>query len=161
MSGITSNNLGRSSGLIKAAGGGSNTPAFFATPSANQTISKNTFTKMLFATEALDTDSAFASSVFTVPSGEGGLYCFYWNIRMPMDDGEESTTLINLDGNLVAFTGTQNYVGADNTPFYHVASTLLNLDAAAVCYLDMYVASGETRTTTASYCYFGGFKVIT
>ena len=161
MSGITSNNLGRSSGLIKAAGGGSNTPAFFATPSANQTISKNTFTKMLFATEALDTDSAFASSAFTVPAGEGGLYCFYNNIRMPLDDWEEAVTFINVDTEAVARTGTQNYPGADDTPFYHVASTIIELDAAAVCYLDMYVSSDETRTTTASYCYFGGFKVIT
>ena len=148
---------------IKAA----NTPAFFATAgTTTQTISNTTFTKMIFGTEILDTNSAFASSVFTVPAGEGGLYCFYNNIRMPLDDGEEAVTLINVDPDgssaaIVHATGTQNYPGADNTPFYHNASTIINLDAGDICFLSMYVTSGETRTTTASYCYFGGFKIIT
>jgi len=55
---------------IKAA----NTPAFSARESGQQTISHNTITNLTFGTEEIDTDSAFASNIFTVPSGQGGKY---------------------------------------------------------------------------------------
>ena len=52
-----------------------NTPAFMVYKSANQDLSDNTFVKVTFDTEVYDTNSAFASDKFTVPSGEG------WNYR--------------------------------------------------------------------------------
>ena len=52
----------------------SNTPAFSARESGQQTINHNTTTNLTFGTEEVDTDSAFASNIFTVPSGEGGKY---------------------------------------------------------------------------------------
>ena len=57
--------------------GGTNTPAFRATMSANQTgLSMSTQTKVQFNTETWDTGSCFDTSNyrFTVPSGEGGKY---------------------------------------------------------------------------------------
>ena len=45
--------------------GGANTPAFMAKPSGNISISNDTVTKLLFATEDFDTDSDYASSRFT------------------------------------------------------------------------------------------------
>ena len=59
-----------------------NTPAFLAFPSGNQTISAGAFTKMNFATEKYDTDSAFdtSTSLFTVPSGKAGKYFFYASV---------------------------------------------------------------------------------
>ena len=46
-----------------------NTPAFRVTNSSSQSIPTNTWTKVTFDTEDYDTDSAFASSTFTGPSG--------------------------------------------------------------------------------------------
>ena len=52
-----------------------NTPSFYATNgSTDQSINDGTQTKVDFGTEILDSDSAFASSRFTVPTGKGGKY---------------------------------------------------------------------------------------
>lgn len=48
-----------------AAGVAGNGPAFSAYPSATQSLTANTVTKLLFATEEFDTNSNFASSRFT------------------------------------------------------------------------------------------------
>ena len=58
-----------------------NTPSFFAYNSSNQSITNGVWTKMTFDTEMYDTDSAFASNTFTVPSGKGGKYFVFQNIR--------------------------------------------------------------------------------
>ena len=146
------------SGVLSA-----NTPAFYATAgTTNQTISNTTFTKMNFGTEILDTDSAYdtSASTFTIPSGKGGLYCFFNNIRMPLSNGEESAFMINVDGSNVLYSGQQNVLG-NNGSFYHQYSTLINVSAGDACYLNMYVTSTANRTTIASYCYFGAYKIIT
>jgi hypothetical protein len=54
--------------------GGTNTPAFAVKLSGDQTISNDTLTKITFDTEIYDTDNAFASNKFTVPSGKAGKY---------------------------------------------------------------------------------------
>ncbi len=54
-----------------------NTPAFAVTKSADQTVPDNTFTQITFDTEDFDTDSAFASNVFTCPSDKPGIYVFH------------------------------------------------------------------------------------
>ena len=62
-----------------AAVGGTNTPAFRAYLSSNQTINDATDTVVSLDSEDYDTDSAFDTSNyrFTVPSGEAGKYFFY------------------------------------------------------------------------------------
>ena len=54
----------------------SNTPRFLAlkSDSANQTISDATGTQVTFDVEVFDSNNAFASNAFTVPSGAGGSY---------------------------------------------------------------------------------------
>ena len=160
---ITSDGSGTitlSSGMITAVG--NNTPAFLATPSGTQTIANTTFTKMTFATEVLDTDSAYdaSASTFTVPSGKGGVYIFYCNMRMPLSDGEERTHMINVNGSNDLKTGTQFYPG-NNAPFYSTATQMLNLSAGDVCYQNVYVTSSGTRTTNVDYTYFGAYKLNT
>tara|TARA_R100001443_G_C3226285_1_gene147212 strand:- start:8 stop:523 length:516 start_codon:yes stop_codon:yes gene_type:complete len=61
-SGTFSNNLGVA-----------NTPRVIATGSS-LTLSDNSWTKLTFSTEVVDTDSAFTDSKFTVPSGKAGDY---------------------------------------------------------------------------------------
>ena len=143
--------------------GGANTPAFLATAgSTNQTIANTTSTKINFGTEILDTDSAYdtSASTFTIPSGKGGVYIFYCNLRMPLSNGEERSHFINVNNSDDLKSGTQFYPG-NNAPFYSTATTMLNLSAGDVCYQSVYVTSSGNRTTNASYCYFGGYKLIT
>jgi len=59
-----------------------NTPAFSARETSQQTISHNTVTNLTFGTEEIDTDSAFASNVFTVPSGAAGKYYLFAQINL-------------------------------------------------------------------------------
>ena len=71
---ITSDGAGNvtlSSGMQTAvqSAGATNTPAFLAFNGSAQTLSHNTSTKIVFDLEKFDTDSAFASNTFTVPSG--------------------------------------------------------------------------------------------
>jgi len=44
-------------------------------------LSQTTYTQVVFGTEVLDTDNAFASNTFTVPSGKGGNYLIGANIE--------------------------------------------------------------------------------
>jgi hypothetical protein len=60
----------------------SNTPAFSARETSQQTINHNTVTNLTFGTEEVDTDSAFASNIFTVPSGQGGKYYLECQINL-------------------------------------------------------------------------------
>jgi hypothetical protein len=54
-----------------------NTPAFHGMNNADQTISRDTFTKITFQEEAWDTNGAFADSRFTVPTGGAGKYAIF------------------------------------------------------------------------------------
>jgi hypothetical protein len=65
----------RGDNTFAAAGGGVNTPAFRAYQTSIQTGLQN-FSKILIPNEEFDTDNAFSSSRFTVPSGKGGIYHF-------------------------------------------------------------------------------------
>jgi len=49
-------------------------PYIRAFAAGTQTVANNTVATTLFATETFDTDSNFASGIFTVPTGAGGLY---------------------------------------------------------------------------------------
>ena len=60
-----------------AVAGGTNTPAFSAYQSSNQSIANTTMTTVIFNQEDYDTDNAFASNTFTVPSGKAGKYFLY------------------------------------------------------------------------------------
>ena len=72
---------GNTGGMTWASVGGTNTPSFFARSSSSQTPSNNTSTLVVLGTEVFDTDSAFASNTFTVPSGKAGKYFFQGNVR--------------------------------------------------------------------------------
>ena len=60
------------------ANGIKNVPAFLASLSSSQSLSHNTYTKIVCDSESFDTDTAYDTSTgrFTVPSGEAGKYYF-------------------------------------------------------------------------------------
>ena len=73
---LTSAGAGQPPAFETLSAGTDGTPNFFVYLSGNQTISDQTLTKITWDTEDFDSDSAFASNKFTVPSGEGGVYNF-------------------------------------------------------------------------------------
>ena len=85
MSGITSDNVGRASGLIKAAGGETNKPAFFVNRSTAQSVDNDTWTKIECQNEIFDTDSCYDNSsnyVFTPTTA--GYYFFFAQLMFPV-----------------------------------------------------------------------------
>ena len=75
-SGVTIANAGTATGF-----GGDNTPYVVARPNGNQTISSSTWTTVSLGTEILDSDNAFSSNTFTVPSGKAGKYLISYSVR--------------------------------------------------------------------------------
>ena len=142
-----------------------NTPAFLLLSSGNTTISDNTWTKLTFATETLDTDNACADSKFTVPSGEGG----YYQISFSMNMGGATDG----NGNYVQYKLYKN--GSEQTNFgvsfnSSGSPTIIEemdlcfsgiINLAATDYLEVYgrmdVPSGSVTTNTGHFC---GIKVI-
>ena len=143
-----------------------NTPAFFANASTNQDISSATATKVTLGNEAYDTDSAFADSKFTVPSGEAGKYFFNFAIdchALSVDNLEIGQAMIYKNGSLVS----EHILDFRDHPIRRasVASTLV-LDLSVSDYIELYTnirdASGSPRITGDSgiSTYLGGFKII-
>ena len=66
---------------VTISGGLTNTPSFYVYKNAVQAIADRTETVVTWQVERFDTDSAFASNTFTVPSGKGGKYLFNVGIR--------------------------------------------------------------------------------
>lgn len=142
-----------------------NTPAFVIRLSSAQTISDNTATKVTFDTEDVDTDSAFASNKFTVPSGKAGLYKF--DVLVRLDAGSNG----NL-GSSIAYlykNGTANHiVFNDHATGYAKAITMninsiLNLSEGD--YIEVYVAcntvnNGNATVTHNKYAVFSGHKLL-
>ena len=70
---------------VTISGGLTNTPSFYVYKNAVQAIAHATETVVTWQVERFDTDSAFASNTFTVPSGKGGKYLFNAAIRWDTD----------------------------------------------------------------------------
>ena len=148
-----------------ASAGGDNTPSFFARGSGTQAIADQTWTKVTLDTENWDTDSAFASDKFTVPSGEGGKYQFtYGGCMSELDDGEYYQFVLYKNGSEWSggnqlgkvqdrMTGTNLGTSGNGT----VAMTLVATD-----YVELYTyhTEGGTNNLLNNQCYFQGFKLI-
>jgi len=146
--------------------GGDLTPSFFANASTNQDISSATSTKVTLGNEAYDTDSAFADSRFTVPSGEAGKYFFNFAIdchSLAVDNLEIGQAMIYKNGSLVS----EHVLDFRDHPARRasVASTLV-LDLSVSDYIELYAnirdASSSPRITGDSgiSTYLGGFKIL-
>jgi hypothetical protein len=80
---------------------GTNTPRFLAYNSTDTTaISDATYTTVVFDTELIDSDTAFATNTFTVPAGEGGVYYFHSSVECG------DNTLGYLNSNAIRFRKT-------------------------------------------------------
>ena len=150
-----------------AVAGGDNTPAFFATNGATrQTLSHQTTTKIDFGTEIYDTDSAFASSRFTVPSGQAGKYFIYASADIfgGSNDIETISFYVYKNGSLF---GLKSFNGNPNARLRRLNINFsYSFDLSVNDYLEFYVQADtagagsmdirENNSTT----FFGGYKLI-
>jgi len=86
-----------------------NTPAFAVTKSADQTINDSARTTVTFDVEDFDTDSAFASNVFTCPSSKPGLYLFQCELFVQSSDDIATCQLDLLKNDTTNVAGTEIY----------------------------------------------------
>jgi hypothetical protein len=122
----------------------SNVPAFVVRKSSNQTISDYTTTKVTFDTELIDTDSAFSSNKFTVPSGAAGKYYLYTKLYLGaagnsnFDTGE---VRFYLNGSSIDY----NVVDLRSNPGHQVTvNASLILDLSVGDYVEIYAAIDDT-----------------
>ena len=141
-----------------------NTPAFSAYAASAQSLSSGSATKVVFGTEAYDTDSAFTDSRFTVPSGKAGKYVFTTNFYAAVDNGtlEEQQLYIRKNGTDVAATAVDfrnNDDGSDNGMIL-----TQTLDLSVGDYIEVYVvivATNPAGRSGQAFVYFTGHKLIT
>ena len=160
-SGVTIANAGTSTGF-----GETNTPAWFVRYGGEQSLSDNTTTKVTWNVYELDTNSAFASDKFTVPSGGAGKYIIFTSLLMK---GDGDSRLIKTDlhiyknGSSVAYTHDDfraNY-SRQATRMVQTIQTLAEND-----YIEVYTAvdinSGTPYYEGANFRgLFGGYRIIT
>ena len=159
-SGCTITNNGTQTGF-----GGTNTPAFHVYLSGDQSISTNTTTKVTFDSEYYDTDSAFASNKFTVPSGKAGTYNFNALIKTQSVGNYKALQVIlykngsELDGQQ---TRHKDYMSTSSSEELHVPFSYTDV-ASAGDYYELYVNqnNGNTRTIKAETSSFWGYKLVT
>ena len=134
-SGVTIANAGTATGF-----GGDNTPSFKVHIVSDQSVSSDTWTKVSFsgATEAWDTDNAFASDKFTVPSGEGGKYF----VHVQLSHNSNATT----DTSYVAIKIYKN--GSENEAY---PSVMFYNDSTGFWRSDSMICSGLMNLSAGDY----------
>jgi hypothetical protein len=148
-----------------ASAGGDNTPMFKASMSGNQSIANETFVKGAFNTEIFDTNSAYDTSNyrFTVPSGEGGKYCFVSLTAIDnLDSGEAMSSAYYINGSRDDLSYNTQWVSKATNGFGVVNNVFIKTLAAAD-YVELFVSHNEggSQNLSATYSSFGGYKLIT
>ena len=114
------------------------TPAFKARKTSNQNAATGSNVKITFDTEDYDTDSAFADSKFTVPSGKAGKYFlnFFNRIR---DGGNFSFeySFYKNGSKEDRISNVHNYISGDSQYQSYGFSTTMDLSASD--YIEVYV----------------------
>ena len=143
-SGATIANSGTATGF-----GQSMTPMFAARRTSGQSLSDNTFVKIQFATEDIDTDSAFDNSSnyrFTVPSGKAGKYLFSFNVAVASNTGVSNAKqlFVALYKNGTSFL--QNFFDGRNDAYGDTfnGSASFILDCSASDYFEIYAKFNDS-----------------
>tara|TARA_Y100001968_G_scaffold331189_1_gene385047 strand:+ start:1269 stop:1781 length:513 start_codon:yes stop_codon:yes gene_type:complete len=164
---IAAENLGGST--LPALGAGSLTgistaltPMWYVRRNADQALTNNTFTKVEWDSEVIDTDSAFASNKFTVPSGKAGKYYIEANVSIyDMATQEHHYVEIRKDGSNICSQPTGITTAADDTDRYMQTISAV-VDLAVGEYIEIYgyvYTGGVDSSATMSQSWFLGYKI--
>ena len=138
-----------------------NTPMWFVRKTSDQSLADNTYVKVTWNTEDIDTDSAFASDKFTVPSGKAGKYYISTGVGFYDNSTQEHHyVLIYKNGSNVSANPTGITTTEDNTDRYWQTNNMI-VDLAVGDYVEVYVLCDfGSGTGTMNYSYFTGYKLI-
>ena len=139
--------------------GGANTPSFIAKSASGQSIPNATHTIVVFGTEVIDTDNAFASNRFTVPSGKAGKYFLYAQAgQQGWSSNRFLVYLIKNGGTDLSAseeTVSQSYYQTCNT------ATIADLSEGDYVEVKLYHDDGSAETLSAGdRTTFFGYKLI-
>ena len=147
--------------------------AFFAKGGgSNYTISASTYVQNTQLTaDEIDTHNAFASSTFTVPSGQAGLYKLYYVAYIDFDgigdDGKTARSAIYKNGSAIAQHDITDNAAADLLSVSVGVSTIANLaEGDTITFFNRAADSGGSSSPSIfvggsgqyTYCY--GHRII-
>ena len=135
-----------------------NTPAFLATNGGTgQSLASATWTKITDFSETYDTDSAFASDRFTVPSGQAGKYFIYGGMKI-------TTTAFRRGVVAIYKNGSKILAGGQVTDYYSGPRISGVIELEVGDYVELYGkiddGGGGTIGTDSSEDFFGAYKLI-
>ena len=153
---------------------GENTPAFMANLSGTQSIPHDSATKVAFASEVFDTDSAYdASTNYRFTPGVAGKYFLYARIGFQehntssgsVTDQAEISARIYKNGTSIAHTGNHSSVSSVQGAISCTTAVIADLDADD--YVEVYASVNNNNSNNAAnllanlaYNEFGGYKLI-
>jgi len=141
--------------------GGTNTPNFQVKKTTTQNISSGSFTKLTWDSEDWDTDSAFASDKFTVPSGQDGKYYFQVTTELGgIDDVEFVQVLFYKNGSSQDGTTARWYSPGSGQDVRARTNVILNLTANDYIEAYIYHNEGGSQNASTAESFFRGFKLI-
>ena len=137
------------------------TPSFMAYNSSNQTLATGTFTKATLGGEVWDTDSAFGSSKFTVPSGQDGKYHFTAGIHIQDHTSGRTQAAFYKNGSIVA---TNTGMGQFRNIHHEGDTTYMymswNGDLSATDYIELFCEqTGGSDENIMLGTWLSGFKL--
>ena len=139
----------------------SNVPAFQVVPTAEQSISANSYTKLTFGTENWDIGSCFdlTNSKFVVPTGKAGKYDFYGRYLIRSNDDKEYYISFYKNGAIVTNTEAKEVTGggAGAAGAQTVATLDLSVGDEIECYV--YHSSNGAKNTYVNYTVFSGYRI--
>lgn len=163
-----SGNLTLSSGMNTAvAAGTNNTPAFLVKKTSSQAINDVTKTLVTWNVEEIDTDNAFASNRFTVPSGQAGKYFFSSVINLEDSSLYATNSYFYKNGTEYASSSFGSYSSTN-----YISPTLVNniiLDLSVGDYIEVYAQGNTNDGGTLNvfdnggatlFSWFQGYKLI-
>jgi hypothetical protein len=144
----------------------SNTPSFLVKKTSSQAINDVTKTLVTWDAEEIDTDSAFASNKFTVPSGKAGKYFFSSVINLEDSALYSMNSYFYKNGTEYASSSYGNYSSS-----IYISPTLVNniiLDLSVGDYVEVYAQGNTSDSGTLNvfdngastlFSWFQGFKL--
>ena len=151
--------LDLSSGTVTSNDTMKNVPAVLATSSSDQSISNSSHTQVTLDTETIDTDSAFASNTFTVPSGKGGMYFISFRGSMQgIDSGEFIQLRGYVNGSASNFFENRLTSHATDTEFKFSGSAAVNLSAGDTFKFYVFQNSGDAQNLSSAGLFI--FKMV-
>ena len=136
-----------------------NTPAFFAVSATNQSISHNTWTKLVFGTETLDSDGKFADSRFTPTVA--GYYQLTLGTYIPNVDSAEIAQISFYKNGSDYQYGKHYHQGNDSNGDRFLSTTaFFYLDADDYVEGYAYHNEGGAQNATAANTFMSGFRIL-